>query len=138
MELKEFFAKVEETWPFDEENYPALKGLDEEGRRLYILNHINLHVGKSNGVISDFLEWCGHGRDMNNHHTLRLIHQIHEVVRKQMINFARMAAVLGYTPEQFKKDFEAEIMRENVYKRARSLSESMASPFPPTDDDIPF
>lgn len=56
----ELIGAVEDAWPFDLENYPDLPADSLEGRRIFAIRHMALHLGKEVGKLNALLEKLDH------------------------------------------------------------------------------
>ena len=94
--LEDLYAFVNESYTFTENTYPAMKGMDEEQKRMFAVNHGVLHMMKSLGKISAECEAYDHG-------DAKSIEQRTELpiaLAKMLVNVLSLAHTLNISPDQ--------------------------------------
>ncbi len=127
--MQDFFDLVVSSWPFEPSKYPALAKLSEAEQKLFVSGHIMHHVNKSNGVISGLIENSEHGCELN----VTERHQLIEAIRKQFINFARLADLYDLNPERIFRTTKAWVEMEKKAEEAQVLGTSASG-----DEDRDF
>lgn len=63
--LQNLINQFRDTWPFEESEYPGIKGLTGKERELFAIRHILLHQTKAVGILAEIVEGWEHGNDVD-------------------------------------------------------------------------
>lgn len=99
MHLRNLVDTVVEHWPFDEESYPAMRGLTTEERRRFALRHVLFHQVKAVAKLTETMERHDHGAPLDEV-------KLQQAIRNFLINTLRLAAVAGIKPNRLTADIQ--------------------------------
>ena len=94
--LEDLYAFINERYTFTEEHYPAMKGMDEEQKKMFAINHGVLHMMKSIGKIAAECEAYDHG----DFTPVEQRTELPVALAKMLVNVLSLAHTLNITPEQ--------------------------------------
>lgn len=93
MTLQDLMDLVTREWPFNEENYPLLKGCSDEEKKQFAIRHILIHMVKAHGQLAESVEPWDHGRNERNLGLCRAVGKLFKEI-------LRLAEIAGITADQ--------------------------------------
>lgn len=94
-DLQALMQHIESVWACDETRYPALKGMNDDQKRNFLVKHSLLHVNKTVGKIAAVCENFDHANEkQDDHATAQQIGAI-----KLFVNALKLAQEAGLSAD---------------------------------------
>jgi hypothetical protein len=105
--IQQLMELIGSKYVFKEENYPAMKGMTEEQKKVFALNHSILHMQKSIGKLAEVCEKYDH----TGEYVPGSMDQVSEATVKMVINSLKLAQEIGFN------GFELSERVQDFYKK---------------------